>query len=50
VLDPKYIRPTEVDALVGNPMKTEIELKWKATTHWDALADLMVEADLKLKD
>jgi GDPmannose 4,6-dehydratase len=50
VLDSKYIRPTEVDALIGNPMKTEAELKWKANTHWDALADLMVEADLKLKD
>ena len=47
VLDSKYIRPTEVDALIGNPTKTEIELKWKARTHWDALADLMVEADLK---
>jgi GDPmannose 4,6-dehydratase len=50
VLDSKYIRPTEVDALIGNPAKTEVELQWKASTHWAALADLMVEADLKLVD
>jgi GDPmannose 4,6-dehydratase len=48
VLDKKYFRPTEVDALVGDPSKAEIELKWKATTHWKALAELMVDADLVL--
>ena len=50
VLDSKYIRPTEVDALIGDPRKTEAKLQWKASTLWPALADLMVEADLKLAD
>jgi GDPmannose 4,6-dehydratase len=47
-LDKKYIRPTEVDALIGDPSKAEKELKWKATTHWKELSELMVDADLAL--
>jgi GDPmannose 4,6-dehydratase len=47
-LDKKYLRPTEVDALIGNPSKAEKELKWKASTHWKALAELMVDADIGL--
>lgn len=45
-IDKKYQRPTEVDALIGDPSKAERELKWKATTHWKELAKLMVEADM----
>ncbi len=48
VLDKKYLRPTEVDALIGDPSKAEKELKWKASTHWKALAELMVDADIEL--
>lgn len=47
-LDKKYIRPTEVDALIGDPSKAEKELKWRATTHWKELSELMVDADLAL--
>ncbi len=46
-VDRKYNRPTEVDALIGNPSKAEKELGWKAKTQWKALAELMVDADLK---
>ncbi len=45
-IDKKYQRPTEVDALIGDPSKAERELKWKATTHWKELANLMVDADM----
>ncbi len=45
-IDKKYQRPTEVDALIGDPSKAERELKWKATTHWKELAKLMVDADM----
>jgi len=44
--DKKYIRPTEVDALIGDPSKAEKELGWKAKTHWKELAQLMVDADI----
>ena len=45
-IDPKYLRPTEVEALIGDPSKATQQLGWKATTHWDSLAKLMVDADL----
>ena len=48
-VDQKYLRPTEVDALIGDPSKIERELGWKAKTNWKELAELMVEADIKAK-
>ena len=45
-VDQKYIRPTEVDALIGDPSKATKELKWQAKTHWKELAELMVDADM----
>jgi len=48
-VDKKYIRPTEVDALIGDPTKVLKELKWKARTHWKELAELMVDADMAVK-
>ena len=45
-VDKKYMRPTEVDALIGDPSKAEKVLGWKAKTHWKALAELMVDADI----
>ncbi len=45
-IDAKYQRPTEVDALIGDPSKAKKELNWEAKTHWKALAQLMVDADL----
>jgi GDPmannose 4,6-dehydratase len=45
-VDQKYMRPTEVDALIGDPSKAIKELSWKAKTHWKELAELMVDSDL----
>jgi len=47
--DQKYIRPTEVDALIGDPSKAIKQLGWNATTHWKDLAHLMVDADVAKK-
>jgi GDPmannose 4,6-dehydratase len=47
--DSKYVRPTEVDALIGDPSKVTRELQWTAKTHWKELARLMVKHDLSLK-
>lgn len=46
-IDEKYRRPTEVDALVGDPSKAKAELGWVARTKWDGLAKLMVDFELK---
>ena len=43
----RYMRPTEVDALIGDPSKAERILGWKARTHWKELAEIMVESDLE---
>ncbi len=45
--DPRYVRPTEVDALVGDASKAERKLGWKATVLGDELARLMVDADIQ---
>ena len=47
-MDKRYVRPTEVDALIGDPSKAARVLGWKAKTHWKELAKLMVEADLEI--
>jgi GDPmannose 4,6-dehydratase len=45
--DERYLRPTEVDALIGDPSKAHDELGWKATIGGRELAKLMVDADLE---
>ncbi len=49
-IDQKYARPTEVDALIGDPSKAKKELGWSAKTHWQDLAKLMVDADISKSD
>jgi GDPmannose 4,6-dehydratase len=44
--DEQYIRPSEVDALIGDPTKAKNTLGWEARTKWPDLAKLMVNADL----
>ena len=46
-IDPRYTRPTEVPALIGDPSKAAKALGWRAKTLWPELAKLMVEADLE---
>ena len=46
-VDKRYQRPTEVDALIGDPSKVKKMLGWKAKTHWKELAKLMVDSDLE---
>lgn len=45
--DERYLRPTEVDALIGDPSKAEEKLGWKATVGPLELAKLMVDADIQ---
>ena len=45
-VDERYIRPTEVDALIGDPSKIKNQLGWSAKVHWKELAELMVDADI----
>lgn len=47
VIDEKFMRPAEVDVLLGNPAKAESKLGWKAKTPLKELIEMMVEADLR---
>lgn len=46
--DERYLRPTEVDTLIGDAAKAETELGWKAKIQPNDLAALMVDHDIKL--
>lgn len=44
--DERYLRPTEVDALIGDPSKAADTLGWVPSVHGKELARLMVDADI----
>jgi len=48
--DPRYLRPTEVDDLIGDASHAQRQLGWAATVHVPELARLMVEADREAID
>lgn len=48
VQDPRFMRPAEVDLLVGDASKAGQELGWEPTVTFAQLVKLMVDADLKL--
>lgn len=46
--DPRYLRPTEVDYLLGDASKIRRELGWKPKINFEALVKLMMDHDLEL--
>lgn len=44
--DERYLRPTEVDSLVGDASKAEMHLNWKAAVGPEQLAGIMVDHDI----
>lgn len=47
-IDPKLMRPAEVDVLRGDCSKAQVELGWKPKTSFEELVKRMVENDIKL--
>lgn len=47
-VDPRYFRPSEVDALVGDASKARKELGWSPNVTMEGLARLMIEHDLRV--
>jgi GDPmannose 4,6-dehydratase len=45
-IDPKYLRPAEVDLLIGDASKAKAALGWQPTVTFQALVRLMVDADI----
>jgi GDPmannose 4,6-dehydratase len=46
--DPRFMRPAEVDQLIGDYAKAERELGWRPETTFVDLVELMVDADIAL--
>ena len=45
-IDPRYLRPAEVDHLIGDPAKAKRQLGWEPTVNFKQLATMMVDADI----
>jgi GDPmannose 4,6-dehydratase len=45
--DPRFMRPAEVDLLVGDPARAKAELGWEPEVDFDRLVRMMVDADLE---
>jgi GDPmannose 4,6-dehydratase len=46
-VDPRYVRPTEVDHLISDPSKARQKLGWRHTVSFKELVSEMVQADMK---
>jgi GDPmannose 4,6-dehydratase len=44
--DPRYLRPAEVDLLIGDSTKARQQLGWEPSVTFEQLVQIMVEADL----
>ncbi len=47
VVDPKFLRPAEVDYLMGDPSKAIKKLGWKPEVSFEGLVRMMVDADME---
>jgi GDPmannose 4,6-dehydratase len=48
VIDPKFVRPAEVDLLLADPGKAKRALGWEPTVSFEGLVKMMVDSDLAL--
>jgi GDPmannose 4,6-dehydratase len=48
IQDPRYMRPAEVDLLVGDATKAGKKLGWEPSISFPELVRMMVDADLKM--
>ena len=46
-LDPRYLRPSEVDYLLGDPSRARRELGWEPQINFKELVRIMVDADME---
>jgi len=46
VVDPEFLRPAEVDHLVGDPAKARTKLDWEPRVSFRELVEMMVDADV----
>jgi GDPmannose 4,6-dehydratase len=47
IVDPRFVRPAEVDRLIGDPSKAKRKLGWEPHVTFEQLVAMMVESDIK---
>lgn len=47
VIDPEFVRPAEVDLLLGDSSKAQTKLDWKLEVGFHELIHMMVDEDMK---
>ncbi len=47
VIDPRFVRPAEVELLLGDPSKAKRVLGWEPTVSFQGLVEMMVDADME---
>jgi len=47
VIDPRFVRPAEVDRLIGDASKAKQKLGWEPEVSFEELVAMMVESDIK---
>jgi GDPmannose 4,6-dehydratase len=45
-VDPRFLRPAEVDHLIGDPSKAKKQLGWEPSVDFKGLVTMMVDADI----
>lgn len=46
-IDPRFVRPAEVDLLIGDPSKAKRQLGWEPEVSFEHLVEMMVQADIE---
>jgi len=46
-LDPAFLRPAEVDLLIGDPSKAQAQLGWKPKVSFEQMIQMMVDSDIE---
>ena len=49
-MDPRYLRPSEVDSLLGDATKAREKLSWRPKVDFESLVSEMIKEDLKLAE
>ena len=47
VIDPRFVRPAEVELLLGDPTKAKAKLGWEPKVTFQGLVEMMVDADME---
>jgi GDPmannose 4,6-dehydratase len=47
-IDPRFLRPAEVEHLIGDPAKAREQLGWEPRTSFEQMTRMMVDADVEL--